>query len=346
MIELYEKISRINPNYKNQVFTVIEGDQIGKKALFSNGKLVWETEDRGFFSSHEKAVSGIEICGLADLAGNRIYSEILGNEKKIVICGGGHVSMPIISMGRMLGCHVTVLEDRPTYANNARRQGADEVFVDSFENSLRQVSGDADTYFVIVTRGHRYDRECLRAIAAKPHGYIGMIGSRRRVALVKESLAAEGVDKSVLDQVYSPIGLDIGAETPEEIAISVMAQIVEVKNKKKNHCGYSKEILKGILEPPEIPGCGASKEVLATIVRRRGSAPRETGTKMLILPDGRTIGTIGGGCVEAEVANRGRQLMIRESFTPELIHVDMTAEEAEDEGMVCGGVLDVLLEAI
>lgn len=164
--------------------------------------------------------------------------------------------------------------------------------------------------------------------------------------MVKKSLAEEGIDKEVLDRVYSPIGLDIGAETPEEIGVSVMAEIIEVKNKKKGSCGYPKDILRGILENQESPDSGAAKEVLATIVMRRGSAPREIGTKMLILPDGRTIGSIGGGCVEAAVANKGRELLSEDAPAPELVHVDMTAEEAQEDGMVCGGVLDVLLEAI
>lgn len=346
MIELYKKISRMNPNFKNQVFTIIDGEEIGKKALFSNDRLVWETENNGFFSKHEKVISDIGEGGLYDVDGNRIYSEILGQEKRIVICGGGHVSMPIISMGRMLGLHVTVLEDRPLFANNARNQGANRVIVESYENGLKQINGDTDTYFVIVTRGHQYDKECLRMIAGKPHAYIGMIGSKRRVAMVKNSLAEEGIDRNVLDHVYSPIGLDIGAETPEEIAISVMAEIIEVKNRKKGNYGYPKEILRGILENQEALDSGTVREVLATIVMRKGSAPREIGTKMLILPDGRTIGSIGGGCVEAQVANKGRELLIEDTPMPELIHVDMTAEEAEEEGMVCGGVLDVLLEAI
>ena len=85
----------------------------------------------------------------------------------------------------------------------------------------------------IVTRGHRYDQACLEKIAEKEHAYIGMIGSRRRTTLVKKLLEEQGTDKAVLDAVYTPIGLDIGAETPEEIGVAIMAEIIEVKNKKK-----------------------------------------------------------------------------------------------------------------
>ena len=90
------------------------------------------------------------------------------------------------------------------------------MICEPFARGLEKVKGDADTFFIIVTRGHQYDKECLNAISRKPHAYIGMIGSRRRVAMVKESLIGEyGCDPSVIDSVYTPIGLKIGAETPE-----------------------------------------------------------------------------------------------------------------------------------
>ena len=172
------------------------------------------------------------------------------------------------------------------------------------------------------------------------------MGSKRRVRIVKEKLAEEGIPREVLDAVYTPIGLAIGAETPEEIAVSVMAEIIEVKNQKKRNFGYPKEILDAILgaNPHERPMEG--RKILTTIVTRKGSAPREVGTKMLILPDGRCIGTIGGGCVEADVMRRGREMLLDEDPKPILYHVDLTDDAASEEGMVCGGVLDVLMEVI
>ena len=114
--------------------------------------------------------------------------------------------------------------------------------------------GSSDTYFVIVTRGHRYDQACLEKIAEKEHAYIGMIGSRRRTTLVKKLLEEQGTDKAVLDAVYTPIGLDIGAETPEEIRVAIMAEIIEVKNKKKRTFGYSKEMVRAIIDTRKISG--------------------------------------------------------------------------------------------
>lgn len=341
-MSLYERIEEANPNQHNLVLKVLDGEEIGQAALVSDRKLVWESEEVGFFSRHLEAVEQIEESGIVELGGVRLFCEILANEKKFVICGGGHVSIPIIRIGRMIGCKVTVLEDRPKFADNARKAGADLVICEPFEQGLKKIEGDEDTFFIIVTRGHRYDQECLRSICRKRHAYIGMIGSRRRVALVKQTMLDEGADPEVIGKVYTPIGLNIGAETPEEIAVAIVAEIIEVKNKKqKRNSGYSEDIMESILYDAK-----KERKVLATIVSRKGSAPRTTGTKMLICPDGKCIGTIGGGCAESNILQKALVMLRADEEAARIYHVDMTGSEAEDEGMVCGGVIDVLLEIV
>lgn len=268
----------------------------------------------------------------------RIYRERIGGRKKLYICGGGHVSMPIIRIGKMIGFTVTVLEDRPKFADNARAAGADRVFCEPFGDGLARITGDEDSWFVIVTRGHRYDTECLECILRKRHAYVGMMGSRRRVAIVKDQLHQKGVSRELLDSVHTPIGLKIGAETPEEIAVSIMAEIIQVKNSRDNSGGYSEEMLRGLMSED------GRKKTVATIVSRKGSAPRGIGTKMLIYEDGMTVDTIGGGCVESEIIQKA--LLMMRAGTPEfqICRVDMTMDAAEDEGMVCGGVVEVMLE--
>jgi xanthine dehydrogenase accessory factor len=242
------------------------------------------------------------------------------------------------------------------FADNARRANADNVICDSFQHAMNSIEGSNDTYFVIVTRGHRYDIECLRMAVKKPHAYVGMMGSRRRVHLVKEQLKAEGISEEILDKVHTPIGLDIGAETPEEIAVSIIAEIIKEKNNDRRSIVYSKEII------PYITGADKShgSAVLCTIVYKRGSAPRESGTKMVILEDGTTVGTIGGGCAESDVIQKGLYMLRaeqRETLTKseaslaqqrrtELITVNMTTDEAEEAGMVCGGTIMVFMERI
>lgn len=342
MENLYEKIEELNPNSRNTIATVIEGNSAGEKALFSDSRLIWESASQGFFTANSAAAAGNSREGLTVIEGNTVFYELLGREKRIVICGGGHVSIPIIQLGLMIGCPVTVLEDRPQFAEHASQAGATKVICDSFENGLAQIPGDTDTFFIIVTRGHRSDQLCLKLISQKDHAYIGMMGSRTRVSKVKESLLADGVDEDILDSLHAPIGLDIKAETPQEIAVAVMAEIIAVKNSRTQNCGYTRELKHALRQTRE----QGDRAVLATIIKRKGSAPRKVGTKMLIFPDGSTTGTIGGGCAEAAVIQKAVQIMERESPLPMTHQIDITGRTAEDEGMVCGGIVDFLLERV
>ena len=152
-----------------------------------------------------------------------------------------------------------------------------------------------------------------------------------------------GLEKQLIDRVYAPIGLAIRAETPEEIAVSVFAQIIQVKNEKKRTEGYPEELTEAILACME----KQEKAVLATIIERKGSAPRSVGTKMLIREDGASLGTIGGGCAESRVFQKAFCMMrVPEQPAFTVCEVDMTAQEAEEEGMVCGGRIRVMLEAL
>ncbi len=344
--DIYKLIKNADDNLENYILTVIEGENAGDKAFYSNGKLIQEFSENDFFEKNICDFKNELNSEILTIAGQKIYAEKIGHEHKIVICGAGHVSIPIIKIGKMTGFTVTCIEDRPMFADDARNAGADLVICDNFISALDKISGDENTYFVIVTRGHRSDKECLQSIAEKKHAYIGLMGSRRRVAIVKEQLASEGVSREVLDRVYTPIGLDISAETPEEIAVAVIAEIIKVKRQNDRKTDFPKEILNAIMDERPLESCEDDRKVLATIVSRKGSAPREVGTKMLILPDGRVIGTIGGGCVEAEVTRRGREMLMENEADTIIQHVDLTADAAAEEGMVCGGTLEVLMELL
>lgn len=331
MADFYEALAELDPNARNVAMTVVEGPHFGDKCLLSGGNAAARCGE--FFPAHLDEARAVGKSGTVLISGEKVFCEVLGHEKKFVICGGGHISMPLIQMCRMLGCPVTVLEDRPTFADNARAAGATQVICDSFERGLARVEGDEDTFFIIVTRGHRHDKVCLNAISRKRHAYIGMIGSRRRVTLVKQSLVEEeSCDPAVI----------AGAETPEEIAIAIMAEIIQVKSESGRNSTWPREIIRTICSENAAEG----PKALATIIARKGSAPRDVGTKMLILRDGRCVGTIGGGCVEADVTRSARMMLDDPAARAQIFHVDMTGDAAEDEGMVCGGVIDVLVEII
>lgn len=325
MDSFYTQLAKALEEWEGDIWseTILDGEHAGEKRLLHTA----EENTEVFFSENP---------------GNcRTFRERISRAPKLVICGAGHVSMPIIRMGKMLGFTVTVLEDRPKFADNARAAGADTVVCETFGQGLAQVRGDSDTWFVIVTRGHRYDMECLQAVLQKSYAYVGMMGSRRRVAIVKEQLAQKGVDRDVLERVHTPIGLKIGAETPEEIAVSIMAEIIQVKNSREHGGGYSRELLEALAGTVREE---AGKSVLATIISRKGSAPRGVGTKMLIREDGSTVDTIGGGCIESEIIQKALLMMRLDEPGFQICRVDMTADAAEDEGMVCGGVVEVMLE--
>lgn len=335
----YKVIGEADFNSRNLVLTVLDGDKAGSKALVSDHRMVWESQE-GFFAAWREEVEGLDVGGMISVGGQRVFCEFLCRDKKLVICGGGHISLALIRMGQIVGFPVTVLEDRNQFAEYARRAGASRVIFEPFEKGIAQVEGDEDTYFVIATRGHRHDQMCLSSIVEKKHAYIGMVGSRARAALVKKSVIEEGGDADVVGRVYSPIGLGIGAETPEEIAVAIMAEIIEVKNRRQQGVGYPKELLEAILAPEK------GRKILATIVSRRGSAPRAVGTKMLVMQDSRCVGTIGGGCAEAEVIRRALVMLEEGRCRPEVICADMSGKYAEEEGMVCGGAIEVFLERV
>jgi xanthine dehydrogenase accessory factor len=148
---------------------------------------------------------------------------------RLVIVGGGHVGLALATVGEFAGFSVTVIDDREEFAQRDRFPMADEVIAADAGDALDAIEMDANTYVVLVSRGHRQDEEALRHSVGRGAAYVGMIGSRRRTSTVLRHLLEEGFEPAALDAVATPIGLDIGAETPEEIAIAIAAELVLVR---------------------------------------------------------------------------------------------------------------------
>ncbi len=158
-----------------------------------------------------------------------VFVEVQHRPLSLLIVGAGHVALPLAQLGKMVGFDVTVLDDRPSFANKQRFPMADAVLAQPFRETLANWPIDTDTFIVLVTRGHSHDVDCLLEVLDSPARYIGMIGSKRRVQAVFNLLEKEqGLDPQKFDRVYSPIGLDIGAENPAEIAVAVMAEMINV----------------------------------------------------------------------------------------------------------------------
>jgi xanthine dehydrogenase accessory factor len=159
-----------------------------------------------------------------------VFFEVLTAIRKVIIVGAGHLAIPLVKFAKILGFHITVLDDRVMYANRERFPEVDEVLVGDMAETLRGLKITPQTYVVLITRGHQYDEPCLREIIHKPAKYIGMIGSRRRIkACFIRFRDEEGIPEELLKRVYAPIGLDIKAESPEEIALSIIAEMVKVR---------------------------------------------------------------------------------------------------------------------
>lgn len=158
-----------------------------------------------------------------------IFVEVVEQPPLLVVVGAGHCALPLSHIGKTLGFEVVILDDRPECATRERFPDASRILLGDLEAQVEQVRLGPDTYVVLVTRGHKQDEQILRRIVTEPLGYIGMIGSQRRIRAVFADMERDGFQKTDLDKVFSPIGLDIGAETPEEIAISILAEIVRVR---------------------------------------------------------------------------------------------------------------------
>lgn len=158
----------------------------------------------------------------------RLFWDKLCRPKSALVLGAGHVSQPLAGMLAMFGYRVTVVDDRPDFANARRFPQAEQVVCQDFVRALNELNLPSFGVIIIVTRGHRSDLDCLRAVIDQPAAYIGMIGSQGRVRVVMNTLAREGFDQEALARLRAPIGLDIGAETPDEIALSITAEIMAV----------------------------------------------------------------------------------------------------------------------
>lgn len=159
----------------------------------------------------------------------RLYVEPYLPPHTLLVVGSGHVAMPLAAIAKLAGFRVVVLDDRPEYANAERFPAADEIRVGPFVAGLQQLPLGPRWYAVLVTRGHTHDLESLRVVLDKPLAYLGMIGSGLRVKAVFEMLRAEGVEPALLERVHAPIGLDIGAETPGEIAVAIAAELIKAR---------------------------------------------------------------------------------------------------------------------
>jgi len=169
------------------------------------------------------------ICG----GEMKIFIDILQPKEEVLIFGAGHIAVCVSKLAKMVGFRAVIIDDRKEFANQDRFPEADKIIIESIDKALQHIKITPSTYIIIVTRGHLQDQEVLASVIKSNAAYLGMIGSRKKNATVFQQLTKKGISQEELNKVHAPIGIDINAQTPEEIAVSIMAEIIQIRRKKE-----------------------------------------------------------------------------------------------------------------
>lgn len=315
---LYENLNR--PLERR---TLIEEPNLGCEALYDlNGNFL--------ISSNEdvKIESGDYL------------SETLVGKLELIICGGGHIAQAIYKIALILGMNITIIEDREQYCNKELYPEA-TIRLGKYDEILKSLDL-TNSAVVSATRGHKFDKVCVSTVLEMPHKYLGMVGSDNKVATTLKMLTEDINNKVInstleeLDKLHSPIGLKINAQTPEEIAISILAEVIKVTKENKKEVQMKLDELKEIAALDE-------PFVVARTIEKKGSAPREAGSYIVIYNKDKSIGTIGGGAIEAVVINDCKKLLNDDSNTAALYYHNLSNKGASRVGMTCGGSVKVII---
>jgi len=246
MTSLSEELVKIAEQGEAAVLVTIvevQGDgqiQPGAKCLIRDGKAQVETiGDANVVAalvresdSHARAEkSQLVSLAIPDSATKlEVFFEVMPAPPRLIVVGAGHIAVPLVKMAKVLDFHVTVIDDRLLYANRERFPDADEVLTGDMAQMLKEMNLTPSCYIVLITRGHAYDEPCLRNIIHSKAKYIGMIGSRRRIkACFQRFRDEEKVTEEAIERIYAPIGLDIATETPAEIAVSILGEVIKIR---------------------------------------------------------------------------------------------------------------------
>lgn len=332
---MYKEIYQIlEETGKVKTAMVLNGNHKGEKCLIKEEHCT--AFDGGqaqeFWKEYEEQLVSCQDTKVIRIDETDFFVEIYVKNPQLIILGGGHVSQPVAKIGKMLGFHVTVMDDREEFVTKERFPDADRLIQGTYEEIPEKIPVYENAYYVIVTRGHLGDSASARQILKRPYVYLGMIGSRNKVKLTREKLLREGFTEDQLDTIHAPIGLPIGGHMPAEIAVSITAEIVQEKN--KYNISYIDEAVEKAVWEKE-------KGVMITIISKRGSSPRGTGSKMFLDREGRSHGSIGGGNVEFQALK----------YAPKAQHGEIKSYNLSNQGganlgMICGGEVEVLYEIL
>lgn len=256
MANFYEEVLKmISQGQKGATATIINTmgstpREVGAKMLIRENGSIWGTIGGGCLEAEvwqeakkvmeeEKPrivhfdLTGKEAEELGMICGGvmDIYIEPVIPQPQVYIFGGGHISLYLSKFSSLVGFQVTVIDDRPQFANKERFPEAEEVLAEEFSSAFNKLKINQASYVVVVTRGHIYDQEVLEWALHTEAIYIGMIGSRKKIQTIYKNLQEKGLSLESLQRVHAPIGLDIGALTPKEIAVAIVAEMIAIRRK-------------------------------------------------------------------------------------------------------------------
>lgn len=272
------------------------------------------------------------------------YTRLFRPKERLILLGAGHIAQPLCEIAAMLGFSVTVVDDRPSFANHPRFPQAEQIVCDAFPHAIEHLHIHAGDYVAVITRGHRYDADCLRTLlAGTMPRYLGMLGSKRRTIALLHMLAQEGFAQDKLDSIHTPIGLDIGALSVQEIAVSIAAQLVQIRRSGLNRRSKSHILTEEIFRADVVEDIVSNplKKALLLVYETSGSTPVKSGAFMTVNEMFQAKGTIGGGCSESTVLRDAFHLI--GTGESKCVTVDMSNDVAAEEGMVCGGQMKIFL---
>ncbi len=276
---------------------------------------------------------------------DREYLRRFTKTDRLILLGGGHVSLDVYRLARTLDFDVICVDDRPMFANSTRFPEA-TVICDDFVSAIHNLHISEGDYVCVLTRGHRWDAECVQTILSgtMPY-YLGMISSKRRADGLRKVLQDRGFDRADIDRLHAPIGLKLGAITTAEIAVSICAELIKERAQRRQK-PLDNELWQTDVNLNLLHYLAESKEARAvvTVISADGSTPVKSGSMMAVNRLGSTVGTVGGGCSEAAAISKARQII--GTGKNAVIEIDMSHEVAADNDMVCGGSMAVLIEDI
>ncbi len=268
--------------------------------------------------------------GCTEFSGQRCYVEAYARPAKVVIIGAGHVGTAVAHVASYVGFRVRAVDFRTELLDPARYPPGTELMEAPFDD-LSAVLPPEPAYYLVTTNSHTSDYHCVSQVLRRPFRFVGMLGSRRKSAMIRQWLDRDGFSQEQINCLKSPVGLDIGGETPEEIAISIVGELIQqLHSQPVNH------IPSDLLARLEKPDC---KGVLVTVLRKEGSAPRGSGSKLLLCRDGSLYGTVGGGIVEYQSIQLARTM---KGFTVR----SFRSGNGEAGAMACGGMMELMFQPV